>query len=186
MVDILNNIIQNDYEEQFYRDFKKYYRKIKLYVSKRIFDKEQANDIAHDIIFKLLKQLKEKKELPDNLSLAKYVYNFTKYEVKTILNKMKKLGKYHFEEYNDEIYYNKQINEIDKFEEEIIKKQCKNAINSLKSKEHKIVLYLYFYEEKTVQEIAKELGKTPQQISNLKSYALNILKKKFKNFQDFQ
>lgn len=65
-------------------------------------------------------------------------------------------------------------------------KKCliQSAVGSLAPK-YKTVLYWAVYKQLRIQEVARLLGCSEQKVSNLKSYAITLLKRKLKMFEDF-
>lgn len=71
-------------------------------------------------------------------------------------------------------------NPEEKFAEAQEKQILKKAIAEL-DEPYKEILFLSIYEQLKVREISKRKGLPEQKVSNLKSYALNLLKEKFRN-----
>lgn len=73
-------------------------------------------------------------------------------------------------------------------EEHVIKEQrkeaLKKAIISLKEP-YKQILYLIIYNQFGINEVAKKLGLSEQKVSNLKSYATSMIKRKLEKNKEF-
>lgn len=141
----------------------------------------EFEDILQEILLVIYNNLDKIIKMNDPKKIKEYCYAITRNKVVLDL-----LPKYQVKEKTERLYKEKESTEIDKFdifgEEE--KSQLRNAIIKYISKlpdDERLIIQLYYYDEKTVAEIAEILGIHVSTVSRKHTRLLLKLKDYIKN-----
>lgn len=175
-----------------------YYPKVRMIVGMRVHNKEDRQEILNDVFIGLMEKLKNGGFDPEKgSSLSGYINGIIHNTISQYLkdyysanSRREKLNEHISENFDNKNDFAIDLEE--KEEEENQRKIWRNLIDNLKPK-YKEVLYLRFYENLSVNEIAKKKKLSPQKISDYIKYSKKLLlkemsdeKKSKKNYNFFQ
>ncbi len=157
-----------------------YFRKIKLIVEVRLRNREDRQEIIDDILIAAIIKIREQKYLStDNSSLTKYVHGIAR----NIINQYYKdfYGRSEKETHVEQAVLDKQkvadyegIKYEEKEEIDIKKKIWAGAIAKMKAK-YRRVIYLKYYEDMSISEIAAVMDISNQKVSDYLKYSKKLL-----------
>lgn len=125
-------------------------------------------DIVNEVITQLVEKIKNQ-EFRGESSIGTFIYTIAQRRIIDYIREKKKVLKYAPET-------NPLPSPLDRIEQEERAAVLAHSIKKLKTK-YKDVLYLYFYQELSREEVAHRLGITPSKVSERINYAQKLLKK---------
>ncbi|MFQ6037085.1 MAG: RNA polymerase sigma factor [Candidatus Aminicenantales bacterium] len=128
-------------------------------------------DVVNEIMLNVLEKLK-KGEFRGESSIGTFIYTITSRRIVDYIRQKSKVLK-HAPEPNPYLSPEEQIENKERAE------WMARAIEKLKPK-YKEVLYLYYYQELSREEVAKRLNITPRRVSERVNYAQKLLRKVLK------
>lgn len=131
----------------------------------------EADDLVSEIIAQVLEKI-QKGEFKGESSLGTFVYTITSRRIVDYIREKSKVMKYAPEP--QALPDPQETLEIQEASERI-----KEALSRLKPK-YRQVLYLYYYQELTREEVARRLDISVQKVSELVNYALKLIRKEIK------
>lgn len=169
-IELYNDFLQGN-QEAFDKLMNKHRRNLIYFIQRYVKDIDTAEDLAQDVFVYILLH---KKEYDFKYSLKTYLYTIAKSRALNYLKKQSKIVPV-----SDDIDYIKNIDDINKIEEEIFnnekKKKLYNAIDKLNRNQQEVV-YLIDIDEMSYKETCKILGKTLPQVKMTIHRARNKLK----------
>jgi len=134
---------------------------------------DQFDDIVHDAIVAIFDSIEKTFDINKSGSLGAYIYGITSNKIKDFFRDSKREAQFHQDAAVDHLI--SETNAELMLEREEFQRKLKNEISKLKEK-YRIVLYLRFYEDLSIQQIAEKIGLPPRRVSERIHYALKLLK----------
>jgi RNA polymerase sigma-70 factor (ECF subfamily) len=131
----------------------------------------EADDLVSEIISQVLEKIKSG-EFRGESSLGTFVYTITSRRIVDYIREKTKVIKYAPE---PQAYPDPQ----ETLESLEASQKIKEALSRLKPK-YRQVLYLYYYQELSREEVAQKLGISPRKVSELVNYSLKLIRKEIK------
>lgn len=147
IIGLINNI-ELDKDKIFEEIVEEYSRSIIRVCYLQVGNREESEDLAQDVLLKIYKNLKKFK---GNSSLYTWIYRIT---INTCLTYIKKENKLIYEEINESLH------SVDNVEDIIVLNYSKELIREAlfnSPQNYRIPLYMYFFENKKISEIAEIL-----------------------------
>lgn len=168
-----NEALQN---RAFHCLYKTVYGPVKKYILGHGGKESEAEDVFQDTLMTLISNITEKNlELTGDAAVQKYTMTTAKNIWNSYLRKWKNTSSA-VEEPTEHF----DLEELLQAKED--EKALSRAINALKTKDCKEVIHLFYFEEKSMQEIAEILDKTAGSIKSNKPRCIEELKKNFTEF----
>lgn len=130
---------------------------------------------GEDLVSEILSQVLEKiqsGEFRGESSLGTFVYTITSRRIVDYIREKTKVMKYAPEPHPHP-------DPQETLEAQEMSERVKKALGCLKPK-YRDVLYLYYYQELSREEVANRLGISPRKVSELVNYALKLIRKELK------
>ena len=131
----------------------------------------ETEDLVSEIISQVLEKIKSG-EFRGESSLGTFVYTITSRRIVDYIREKTRVIKYAPE---PSAYPDPQ----ETLETLEASQKIKKALSRLKPK-YRQVLYLYYYQELSREEVAQKLGISPRKVSELVNYALKLIRKEIK------
>jgi RNA polymerase sigma-70 factor, ECF subfamily len=157
---------------------------IQYFVRRKIgFSNPDWQDIQQEIFISFFNRIREQQYDPQKGSLAAFLQTTIQYKVLDYYkNPVVKIAHDPIEQHQNTLMATDPRPDV--AIENIQRRHIiQSAVATLPPK-YKKILYLAVYKQIRIQEIAQMLGCSEQKVSNLKSYAITLLKRKLKTFED--
>lgn len=130
-----------------------------------------CEDLVSEILSQVLEKIKSG-EFRGESSLGTFVYTITSRRIVDYIREKTKVMKYAPEPHPHP-------DPQETLEAQEMSERVKKALGCLKPK-YRDVLYLYYYQELSREEVANKLGISPRKVSELVNYALKLIRKELK------
>jgi len=134
-------------------------------------------DLRQDIFIAFFQRIRDNHYDSSKGTIGAFLQSTINFKIKDYQKSPAYKRRYDYDDITEMNLKAKNGNPEDKFADEQERIMLKKAISELEEP-YKEVLFLSIYQQFKVKEISKKLGISEQRVSNLKSYALTLLKKK--------